>query len=97
MPVDTPSTKRWGQKVKTFFVKGVMLHIKLKGIEHRAQCKHIICPNIHPGVKKSNFFSEYDHVAWKRNIDQHRNKNFDLTHAPDLWVRLKGQILKLYR
>ena len=31
------------------------------------------------------------------SIDQHRSKNFDLTRAHDLWVRFKGQILKLYR
>ena len=34
---DTPSTRGAGQKVKLcFFLKVVMLHIKLKGIEHRA-------------------------------------------------------------
>ena len=37
------------QKVKTyFFLKVVMLHIKLKGMEHRAPCKHIFCPYTHP-------------------------------------------------
>ena len=37
LPTDTPSTKGWGQKVKLYlFLKVVMLHIKLKGIEHRA-------------------------------------------------------------
>ena len=38
LPTDTPSTQGWGQKVKPYiFVKEVMLLIKLKGIEHRAQ------------------------------------------------------------
>ena len=27
-------------KVKTLFVKVVMMHIKLKGMEHRAPCKY---------------------------------------------------------
>ena len=36
LPTDTPSTQGWGQKVKPYiFVKVVMLHIKLKRIEHR--------------------------------------------------------------
>ena len=53
------------QKVKTFFLlKVVMLHIKLKGMEHRAPFKHIFCPYTHPQppdvVKrlKHFFFSE---------------------------------------
>ena len=37
LPTDTPSTQGWGQKVKPYlFLKLVMLHIKLKEIEHRA-------------------------------------------------------------
>ena len=37
LPVDKSSTRGWGQKVKIFFfLKVVMLHIKLKGKEHRA-------------------------------------------------------------
>ena len=36
LPTDTPS-RGWGQKVKLyFFLKVVILHIKFKGIEHRA-------------------------------------------------------------
>ena len=39
----------WGQNVKTFFsLKVVLLHIKLKGIGHRASCKHIFYPYTHP-------------------------------------------------
>ena len=30
-----------------FFLNIVMLHIKLKGMEHRAPCKHIFCPYTH--------------------------------------------------
>ena len=37
LPTDTPLTRGWGQKVKTYlFLKVVILLIKLKGIEHRA-------------------------------------------------------------
>ena len=37
LPTDTPSTHGVGQKVKLYlFLKVVMLHIKFKGIEHRA-------------------------------------------------------------
>ena len=37
LPTGTPSTKGVGSKVKLYlFLKVVMLHIKLKGIEHRA-------------------------------------------------------------
>ena len=35
-----------GQNI--FSLKVVMLHIKLKGMEHRAPCKHIICPYTQP-------------------------------------------------
>ena len=38
LPFYTPSTPGWGQKVKLFFLKKFMLHIKLKGksVEHWA-------------------------------------------------------------
>ena len=37
LPTDTPSTQGMGSKVKLYlFLKVVLLHIKLKGIEHRA-------------------------------------------------------------
>ena len=48
-PVDTPSTPDEGSKGKNiFFLKVVMLHIKLKGMEHRGPYKHIFCPYTHP-------------------------------------------------
>ena len=34
VPTDTPLPQGWGQNIKIFFLKVVMLHIKLKGIEH---------------------------------------------------------------
>ena len=37
LPTDTASTQGWGQKVKLYlFLKVVMLHIKLKAVEHIA-------------------------------------------------------------
>ena len=62
----------WGgvKGQNNFFLKVVILHIKLKGMEHRAPCKHIFCPLTHtldPGVEskiKTFFFSESSHVVY---------------------------------
>ena len=44
----TPLAPGLGSKVqKVFFLKVVMLHIKLKGMERRAACKYIVCPYKH--------------------------------------------------
>ena len=53
---------------KIFFLKVVVLHIKLKTIKHRAPCMDIVCPNTHPrplgwGQKVKTFVSECSHVA----------------------------------
>ena len=67
-PLQTPSTSGMGQKVETdFFLKVVMLHIKLKAIKHRTPYKQLFCPYSFPqplsGVKKSTqFVSESGHV-----------------------------------
>ena len=38
----------WGQKVETYiFLKVVMLHIKLNGMNHTISCKQIFCPYQH--------------------------------------------------
>ena len=46
-----------------------MLHIKLKGVELGAPCKHIICTNIHlqpvGGVIKDKKKSECGHDAYQ--------------------------------
>ena len=47
-PYIHPRPPRWGEKVKTFFLKVVILHIKLKGMELRASCNHILCPHTKP-------------------------------------------------
>ena len=62
LPVDTPSTSEVGSKgLKKNLLKVVKLHIKLKGMEHRAPCKHIFCPYTHSrpmglGQKVKTFF-----------------------------------------
>ena len=64
---------RWGEEVKRskdFFLKVVMLYIKLKRMEHRAKCKYIFCPYMYPwplglGQKVKTFFSENSHVAYQ--------------------------------
>ena len=70
LPTDTPLTMGWVQKVKPFFFKVVMLHIKLKGIEYRAPWKQIFCPYTHPrplgwGQRSFFFFSESYNIAFK--------------------------------
>ena len=46
-----------------------MLHIKLKGMEHRAPCKHIVCPYTHlqppDGAKMSKHIFESSHVEYQ--------------------------------
>ena len=37
LPTDTPSTQGVGSKGRTIFLEVVILYIKLKGIDHRAQ------------------------------------------------------------
>ena len=59
-----------GVKRSTFFLKIDMLHIKLKGMEQRAPCKHIFCPCTHPrplglGQKAKTFLNEILHIKLK--------------------------------
>ena len=63
LSLHTPSTPGVGSEGKNIFflLKVVMLHIKLKGMEYRAPCKHIFCPYTHPqplgwGQKVKTFF-----------------------------------------
>ena len=63
LSLHTPAIPGAGSKVKIFFsLKVVMLHIKLEGgMEHRALCKHMLCPDTHPrppraGLKSKHFF-----------------------------------------
>ena len=67
-----PSTAEVGSKVKTFFfLKVVMLHIKLNGMGHRAPNKHIhiFCPYTHLGLKSQTMFTQkvvISHIKLKR-------------------------------
>ena len=47
-PYAHPRPLERGQRPKHFFLKVVMLHTKLMGMEHRAQCKHIFHLYTHP-------------------------------------------------
>ena len=51
-----------------------MLHIKLRGMEHRAPCKHIFCPYTHTlclgwGHKFKNFFLKVVVLHIKLKVD----------------------------
>ena len=37
----------WGQVKRSFFLKIVMLHIKLTGMKHKTACKQKFCPLKH--------------------------------------------------
>ena len=57
LSLHTPSNPWVGSKGQNMFLLKIdMLHIKLNGMEHRAPCKHILCPSTHPwplgGVKR---------------------------------------------
>ena len=57
-----------GQNI--FFLKVVVMHIKLKRMKHRAPRKHIVCPYTNPrflglGQTVKTFFSESSHVAYQ--------------------------------
>ena len=66
-PYKHPRPLGWDQRSKHFFLKEVMLLIKLMGMEHRAPYKHIFCSCTprHPGVgsKGQTNFTENSHVA----------------------------------
>ena len=63
----TPSNPLGGVKGQNIFFKVVMLSIKLKGMEHRASCKHIFCPYTHSQpvgwIKRKK--SEYGHIPYQ--------------------------------
>ena len=62
----TPSSPRMGSKVKTFFsLKVVLLHIKLKVMEHRASRKDISCPYTHPQPSSHIAYQTRTHWMWR--------------------------------
>ena len=61
LPVDTTSTQGVGSKGQNiFFLKVVMLDIKVKGKGHSSPCNRIVCSYTHPqpmgGSKGQNSF-----------------------------------------
>ena len=74
LPTDTPSAQGMGQNVKLYlFLKVVMLHIKLKGIERRSPWKQICCHYTHQrplgwDQKLICFFSKSGHVAYQIKV-----------------------------
>ena len=71
LPTDTPLTQGGGvQKVKPYiFVKVVMLHIKLKGIDHRTPWKQICCHYTNVRGQKV-IFSESGHDAYQIKVEE---------------------------
>ena len=79
----------------TFSEHGDVAH-QIKGMEHRAPCKHILPPyttlNLSVGLKGKNN-SECGHVAYQfKGKEITTSKHFDLIHTPRLWVSLKSDI-----
>ena len=78
LPTDTPSTQGVGSKSQTIiFLKVVMLYIKLKGIEHRAnESKHAVITHTNDpwGGDKRFFilfyFSKSGHVAYQMKVEE---------------------------
>ena len=98
MPIDTPSIQGMGLKgLNIFFLKCVFLHIKVKGMEHRAQRKLIFCPCTHPlplglGQKVETSFSESSHVVYQKNGAPCKHTFCPYTHPQPLtWgQKIKG-------
>ena len=51
----------WGQKVKLFFLKEVIMHIKIKGMKLRTPCKQLFGPYI-LALKAHNVFFFLFHI-----------------------------------
>ena len=90
LPLHTPLTPGVWSKCH-FFPKVVMLHVKLRGLKQRTQCKQIFCPFIHPQpadwVKRSKHFflkKVILHIKLKGKKSRTLCK-FDLMHTPDLF------------
>ena len=76
-PVDTPTHLGMDKNIKTFFfLKVVMLHIKLEGLEHRATCKYILCP-----------YKHFRRQGWS-----HKVKTFFFLKAFMLHIKIMGKV-----
>ena len=74
----THTAPEGSQKFNTFFLKIVMLHIKLKGMEHRTPRKHIFCPYTHSRP-----------LGWSQKV-----KAFYFLKVVTLHINLKGRELR---
>ena len=93
LSLHTPSTPGVGSNVKTFFLKVVMLHIKLKGMEHKA---HMLCTHTPstPRWGQNVIFLKVVmlHIKSKEwNIEHHASTYSVLTYTLDPWGGIKGQ------
>ena len=76
LPTEAPSTPGMGQKVEPFFLKVVILHIKLKGvgIEHHESKYSVLTHTLYPwgGIKMSNIFlvSERGDLAYQIKVKE---------------------------
>ena len=98
LSLHTPLAPGVGSKVKTvFFLKVVVLHIKLKGMEHRPPCKHIFCPYAHPrpdgcGQMSEYFFSESSQTNQRKEALSTMQAHILFLHTPSTpGFRAKGQ------
>ena len=75
LPTNTPLTLGWSQKVKPFFLKVVMLHIKLKELSiehHESKYLSLHTPAI-PGWGQKviySFLSESGHVTYQIKVKE---------------------------
>ena len=71
----TPLSPRMESKVKTYFLpKVVMLHIKVKVMEHRASWKHISCPYTRPQPSSHVAYqtrTHWEHIGWRAIANPH--------------------------
>ena len=86
-PQTHPWARGWDQRVKPYiFVKVVMLHIKLKEIEHEALWKQICCHFTHQrplgGYKRSFFLFK----KWSYCISKLNWKKCRPTRKVTLWI-----------
>ena len=74
LPADPPDPGDEVNRSSQLFQNIVMLHIKLKGMEHRAPCKHIFSPyilNLWVGLNYKK--SECGHVAYQKGKEVQTN------------------------
>ena len=83
-----------------FFLKVVMLHIKLKGMGHRTPCNYMLCPYTHPRSLEWVERSKYSFmkvvllhikIKWNGVYSTMQAHILSLHTHPNRWVGLKGK------